>query len=112
MQVPYDGVLQMLQHVIDRERKAQEQKKAEVPLLIPALQYRLQKKEMQMKLQTDTSTWLPEAREAKLGPMEYMDRCTKFLAKLDTLGWKRSFHQSLFHAVSVACRAHCCHRSY
>jgi hypothetical protein len=102
MQMPYAGVLQLLQNVIDRERKAQQQTEAEVPRLLPALQYRLQQKEALMKLQADSSVWLPEAREAKLSPMEYMDRCSKFLAKLDTLGWKRSFHQSLFHAVSVA----------
>jgi hypothetical protein len=35
--------------------------------------------------------------------MEYMDRCHRFLCKLDTLGWRRSFHQNLFHAVRVRC---------
>ena len=45
-----------------------------------------------------------EAKEAKLSPMDYMDRCNRFLCKLDTLGWKRSFHQNLFHAVCARAR--------
>jgi hypothetical protein len=105
MQMPYDGVLQLVENLMVIARKAQQQKKAEIPRLVPALQHRMQQKEELMKTQADANAWLPEAREAKLGPMDYMDRCNKFLAKLDTLGWKRSFHQSLFHAVSVSCCA-------
>jgi len=29
--------------------------------------------------------------------MEYMQLCRQYLAKLDTLGWSRSYHQRLFH---------------
>jgi hypothetical protein len=105
IQMPYDGVLQLVENLMVIARKAQQQKKAEIPRLVPALQHRMQQKEELMKTQADANAWLPEAREAKLGPMDYMDRCNKFLAKLDTLGWKRSFHQSLFHAVSVSCCA-------
>ncbi len=62
-----------------------------------------QKTEELVRARMDRDTWLPEAREAKLSPVEYMDRCNRFLCKLDTMGWKRSFHQNLFHAAS--CRA-------
>jgi hypothetical protein len=105
MQMPYDGVLQLADNLIVLARKAQQQQRVEVPRLMPALQHRMQQKEELMKTQADANAWLPEAREAKLSPMDYMDRCNKFLAKLDTLGWKRSFHQSLFHAVSGSCCA-------
>ena len=108
MQMPYDGVLQLAENLIVLARKAQQQQRVEIPRLMPALQHRMQQKEELMKTQADANAWLPEAREAKLSPMDYMDRCNKFLAKLDTLGWKRSFHQSLFHAVSVSCRAPSC----
>jgi hypothetical protein len=106
MQMPFDGVLQLAENLIGIARKAQQQQTVAVPRLLPALQHRMQQREALMKTQADANAWLPEAREAKLSPMDYMDRCNKFLAKLDTLGWKRSFHQSLFHAVSVACCAH------
>ena len=105
MQMPYDGVLQLADNLIVLARKAQQQQRVEVPRLMPALQHRMQQKEELMKTQADANAWLPEAREAKLSPMDYMDRCNKFLAKLDTLGWKRSFHQSLFHAVRGSCCA-------
>ena len=62
-----------------------------------------QKTEELVRARMDRDTWLPEAREAKLSPMEYMDRCNRVFCKLYTMGWKRSFHQNLFHAAS--CRA-------
>jgi hypothetical protein len=105
MRMPYDGVLHLAENLIVLARKAQQQQRVEIPRLMPALQHRMQQKEELMKTQADANAWLPEAREAKLSPMDYMDRCNKFLAKLDTLGWKRSFHQSLFHAVSGSCCA-------
>ena len=97
--VPCDDVLKLLQNLVASRRRAQQQTTAEAPRLMPALQYRMQKKEDVMRLQKDADSWLPQAREAKLSPMDYMDRCSSFLAKLDTMGWRRSFHQSLFHAV-------------
>jgi hypothetical protein len=64
--IPERESLARNENVIDRERNAQQQTKAEVPRLLPALQYRLQQKEALMKLQTDSGVWLPEAREAKM----------------------------------------------
>lgn len=106
MQTPYDGVLQLLRSLLNATRKAQQPTNTEVPRLFPALRHRLQQREALVKAQAD-SIWLPEAREPKLSPLVYMDRCHKFLEKLDTLGWKRSFHQTLFHAVSACSRRIC-----
>ena len=99
-QQPHDGVLLLMEKLLARARKARQCAALEVPRLMPALQRRLQKTEASMRAGIDRDTWLPEAREAKLSPMEYMDRCNQFLCKLDTMGWKRSFHQNLFHAAS------------
>ena len=99
-QQPHDGVLLLMGKLLARARKARQCAALEVPRLMPALQRRLQKTEASMRAGIDRDTWLPEAREAKLSPMEYMDRCNQFLCKLDTMGWKRSFHQNLFHAAS------------
>ena len=86
--------------VADRLRRAMERASAlaaprtqEVQRLVPALQRRLEK-----RLQgVAASTWALGAREAKRDPLEYMQLCRKYLAKLDTLGWNRSYHQRLFH---------------
>lgn len=33
----------------------------------------------------------------KVSPLERMDHCRKALERLDSAGWKRSYHQRLFH---------------
>ena len=99
MQMPFDGVLQLAENLIGIARKAQQQQTVAVPRLLPALQHRMQQREALMKTQADANAWLPEAREAKLSPMDYMDRCNKFLVVHGT-------QFGLFHAVSVACCAH------
>lgn len=61
--------------------------------LVSALQYRLEKR-MQGAV---ANAWAPGAKEAKRQPLEYMQLARTHLAKLDTLGWNRSYHQRLFH---------------
>ena len=41
--------------------------------------------------------WAAGAKECRKNPPEYMALCRKYLAKLDTKGWNRSYHQRLFH---------------
>jgi hypothetical protein len=100
----HDGVLELMERLLARARAAQQDTGPEVPRLMPGLQHRLRKTEELMRARGEKEAWLPEAKEAKLSPMEYMDRCNRFLCKLDTLGWKRSFHQNLFHAVCAYAR--------
>jgi len=61
--------------------------------LVSALQYRIEKRVQGAA----ANAWAPGAKEAKREPLEYMQLCRKYLAKLDTLGWNRSYHQRLFH---------------
>jgi hypothetical protein len=100
-QQPHDGVLLLVEKMLVRAQRAQQGAARQVHGLVPALQLRLQKTDERMRARSETEVWLPEAREAKMNPMEYMDRCNRFLCKLDTMGWKRSFHQNLFHAASA-----------
>ena len=100
-QQPHDGVLLLVEKMLVRAQRAQQGAARQVHGLVPALQLRLQKTDERMRARSETEVWLPEAREAKMSPMEYMDRCNRFLCKLDTMGWKRSFHQNLFHAASA-----------
>jgi hypothetical protein len=96
---PHDGVLVLIEHLLVRARAAQQNSGPQIRRLVPGLQHRLDKVKELMRVSGENQSWLPEAKEAKLSPMDYMDRCNRFLCKLDTLGWKRSFHQNLFHAV-------------
>jgi len=61
--------------------------------LQPALEFRLQQRLSGAVAQT----WALGAKEPKRDPLEYMQLCRKYLAKLDSLGWNRSYHQRLFH---------------
>ena len=96
---PHSGVLVLMERLLARARAARETAGPAVPRLMPGLAHRLRKTEELMRARGEKDAWLPEAKEAKMSPMEYMDRCNRFLCKLDTLGWRRSFHQNLFHAV-------------
>lgn len=100
---PHSGVLVLMERLLARARAARETAGPAVPRLMPGLAHRLRKTEELMRARGEKDAWLPEAKEAKMSPMEYMDRCNRFLCKLDTLGWRRSFHQNLFHAVRVRC---------
>ncbi len=68
-----DEVLQLADNLIVLARKAQQQQRVEVPLLMPALQHHMQQKEELMKTQAEANAWLPDTREAKLSLMDYMD---------------------------------------
>jgi hypothetical protein len=113
METPaHHGVLELMERLLARARAAQQDTGPEVHRLVPGLQHRLRKTEELLRARGEKEAWLPEAKEAKLSPMEYMDRCNRFLCKLDTLGWKRSFHQNLFHAVCARARVLSCFTTF
>lgn len=62
--------------------------------LLPALASRI---EIRTKTTEEKQTWSLGAQEFKKNQLEYMALCRKYLAKLDTRGWSRSYHQRLFH---------------
>jgi hypothetical protein len=82
-----------------RSRLSRElEKRASVPSSMlppaPALQQRISKRNLEGE---SVNKRAKGAREIKKEPMEYMQLCRQYLAKLDTLGWSRSYHQRLFH---------------
>ena len=88
-------ILDMLQKEIEREKALNAiPPKPAIPVLVPGLMRRLQKREEAMGGNLSTSKgFLPGAKEMKKDPLEYMDLCRQYLAKLDTMGWNRSYHQ-------------------
>lgn len=91
-------VMSVLQNQIEKERTALNAPPPQTQPLVPALMQRLQKQEDALGVSMhDAHLWPPGAKEPKKHPMEYMDLCRKYLAKLDTMGWNRSYHQRLFH---------------
>jgi hypothetical protein len=90
---PDDTVANMLRRAVERHRAQTASEIVTVEPLQPALQRRLEQR-MRGNL---GGVWLVGAKEAKRDPLEYMQLCRKYLAKLDTLGWDRSYHQRLFH---------------
>jgi hypothetical protein len=87
------GVIHRLRCAVERARARSAPQTVRTQQLVPALQQRLAKRIEG----SAASTWAVGAREAKRDPMDYMQLCRKHLAKLDTLGWNRSYHQRLFH---------------
>jgi len=86
-------VLHMLLRALERATHSSAKAEVTVVPLQPALQRRLQE-----RLRGSVAEkWAPGAKEAKQDPLAYMQLCRKYLAKLDTLGWNRSYHQRLFH---------------
>lgn len=94
--IPNEDVMSFLQDEIERARAVHAPTVQSVPPLVPLLQQRLQRQEENFGAQA-SHLWAAGAREAKKDPLEYMDLCRKYLAKLDTMGWNRSYHQRLFH---------------
>ena len=88
-----DRVARMLKRTLERVRASKIQETTTVAALQPALQWRIESR-VQGAV---ANNWAVCAREAKRDPLEYMQLCRKYLAKLDTLGWNRSYHQRLFH---------------
>jgi hypothetical protein len=86
-------VMNMLRRAVERARALSAPSLTVSQPLQPALQRRLQER-LRGKLSGD---WALGAKEAKRNPLDYMQLCRKYLAKLDTLGWNRSYHQRLFH---------------
>jgi hypothetical protein len=93
----HDLLTPFLDAVIDRERAKVAPVEANVAPLVSGLAQRLQKRQKQIDLMKEGETWASGAKEAKKDPLEYMELCRKYLAKMDTQGWNRSYHQRLFH---------------
>jgi hypothetical protein len=92
----YTHVLKVLRSALERER----QKRVGVAVsvhqhLVPALEQRLSKRLNEISSNSDKRA--SGAKEVRKEPMEYMQLCRAYLAKLDTRGWARSYHQRLFH---------------
>ena len=94
---PHDPLTPFLAVVIDRERAKAAPVEANVAPLVSGLAQRLQKKQAQLDLMKEGEQWAVGAKEAKKDPLEYMELCRTYLAKMDTQGWNRSYHQRLFH---------------
>jgi hypothetical protein len=91
----YAHAIRLLRCALSRERE----KRVNVPLSVlppqPALQQRVSKRITEAS--SDSHKRAFGAKEIRKEPMEYMELCRQYLAKLDTLGWSRSYHQRLFH---------------
>lgn len=94
--VEHRGVADLLRAALARERARRAPAVATAQALVPALEHRLRKRLAEVQ-SARSDSWAPGAREAKKDPLEYMQLCRTYLAKLDGMGWNRSFHQRLFH---------------
>ena len=95
MRGEYTHVLKALRSALERERQKRVGVPVSVQLLVPALEQRLSRRLNEISNSSDKI--VNGAREVRKEPMEYMQLCRAYLAKLDTLGWARSYHQRLFH---------------
>ena len=93
---PQDMHTNYLNALIERELKKIAPEDTTVAPLVSGLAQRLQKREAEINAARDAQSWMPGAKEAKKDPLEYMELCRKYLAKMDTMGWNRSYHQRLF----------------
>jgi hypothetical protein len=95
VRMQHTQTLTLLSCALDRDR----QKRVSVPTSmlrpLPALEQRLTKR--LTETQCDSKKRAFGAKEIRKEPMDYMQLCRQYLAKLDTLGWARSYHQRLFH---------------
>ena len=98
---PNDLFSPFLDAVIDRERAKAAPVEAVVAPLVSGLAQRLQRRQEQLDMLKEGEQWAAGAKEAKKDPLEYMQLCRQYLAKMDTQGWNRSYHQRLFHDVST-----------
>lgn len=88
-------VAEMLRAALARERCRREPPAMVPQALMPALTRRLEQR--LASLVSTGEKWAPGAKECMRSPLEYMQTCRTYLAKLDTRGWNRSYHQRLFH---------------
>ncbi len=90
---PHETHTNYLNALIERELKKIAPEDTTVAPLVSGLAQRLQKREAEINAARDAQSWMPGAREAKKDPLEYMELCRTYLAKMDTQGWNRSYHQ-------------------
>jgi hypothetical protein len=94
----YTHVLKLLRSALEREQQRRIGVAVSVQRLVPALEQRLSKRLSEIASNSNGSDKRARgAKEVRKEPMEYMQLCRAYLAKLDTLGWARSYHQRLFH---------------
>jgi len=94
----YTHMLKLLRSALERERQRRIGVAVSVQQLVPALEQRLSKRLSEIASNLNNSDKRASgAKEVRKEPMEYMQLCRAYLAKLDTLGWSRSYHQRLFH---------------
>jgi hypothetical protein len=91
----YKHLYKVLRSALERERKKRVGVAVNIQELKPALEQRLLKRLNEISSTSDKRAF--GAKEIRKEPMEYMQLCRAYLAKLDTLGWARSYHQRLFH---------------
>jgi hypothetical protein len=91
----YKHLYKVLRSALERERKKRVGVAVNIQQLKPALEQRLLKRLNEISNNSDRRAF--GAKEIRKEPMEYMQLCRAYLAKLDTLGWARSYHQRLFH---------------
>ena len=91
----YERIEKLLRSTIERERLRRVGVTASIQKLVPALEQRLCKRLIDGASNTDKRA--KGASEVRKEPMDYMRLCRTYLAKLDTQGWSRSYHQCLFH---------------
>lgn len=89
------SVRDLLRSTLHRERQKNVQIAAMKEPLRGALERRLDKRESLSS--SITEKWPAGAKEKREEPLFYMQLCRQYLAKLDTQGWSRSYHQRLFH---------------
>jgi hypothetical protein len=89
-------VTEMLRAALERVRQARlRSSTVEHQPLVPALAALLHARATRMT--SSREKWAVVAKECQKTPLEYMTLCRKYLKKLDTKGWNRSYHQRLFH---------------
>jgi hypothetical protein len=91
----YTHIIRLVQSALEREKNRRVVVQTSIPRLVPALEQRITKR--QSDLANTSASFEHGAKELKREPMHYMQLCRDYLAKLDTLGWSRSYHQRLFH---------------
>jgi hypothetical protein len=91
----YTHIICLLESALEREKQSRIVVQTKVAPLVSTLQQRISNR---LTAITHMSERFEHgAKELKQEPMHYMQLCRNYLAKLDTLGWSRSYHQRLFH---------------
>ena len=91
----YTLIIRLLQSTLKRESEKRLVVPTSTPQFVPALQQRIDRRLSNIAIHSDRMEH--GAKEVRQEPMHYMQLCRNYLAKLDTHGWARSYHQRLFH---------------